>query len=744
MDRDGAGIGTRSCLTFRLPHHQHQGNNHNKASSIRYSDGARKKVSSFKSNKHRRRRVNGGGGGDGDDDDDIQSSLLLAQQSTYHLHPHPHHHETIEAETAWESFPSVHDLVTTTSQQQQQQQQHESNPAAAAAAAANSTTPFQSLLIPPTPVDRSPQTMLAQKKEQQKRQQKQQQQQQRSRGLYEGEMEPDGVRGQEAVVMTTTALEPKTSRSGGGGAGEPIMRISFGGGNNPPPLSSSNRNTIQIVSPVSDNNKNNKGILSHDQQQQRNDEDDDDRRYGYRSASRVLAHHDHVHISSSTKRPQTPPTGTSRKAIQANGSIHKDTTEVMASASSTDDIHVVTAGSTDNDDSRIINNNNNVPARDHSDTESTASDDDIRHMLPDLLPSSDHEYRPPPPPNVSQRTEQHLQRMAITSAQVPPSPQSQFALSKSRVVSPDSGSSNISSSDNNNNAPSVAAQRAAAAAAMVAHEQQQQQQPPPPQVSNDIGNKNESPNLTQKPQQQQQQQQQYDQDLEELNQAAMEHVQKGEYDAALAMFGQVLRMHRTLHGEQHPSTASAHHNLGTVYAKRASVLPADSLEQRTARALALESFQAAARSARDSLGPNHPNVAVSLVRIGFLLLQSKQYKNAIVTFLEALRIRKAHFGDKHALVANLHNNLGVCYMHLNDFEHGKGQLEQALQVQRYVVEQADPNNSEDLWVHYLELADTLFNIGGLCLEWIRRQGPDSRRADDAEDAFAEALEVSVS
>jgi hypothetical protein len=46
-----------------------------------------------------------------------------------------------------------------------------------------------------------------------------------------------------------------------------------------------------------------------------------------------------------------------------------------------------------------------------------------------------------------------------------------------------------------------------------------------------------------------------------------------------------------------------------------------------------------------------------------------------------------------------------------------------------------------VWIQQLELADTLFNIGGLCLEWIRQKGPDLRRAVDAEEAFAEALEV---
>jgi tetratricopeptide (TPR) repeat protein len=41
----------------------------------------------------------------------------------------------------------------------------------------------------------------------------------------------------------------------------------------------------------------------------------------------------------------------------------------------------------------------------------------------------------------------------------------------------------------------------------------------------------------------------------------------------------------------------------------------------------------------------------------------------------------------------------------------------------------------------LELADTLCNIGGLCLEWIRQQGPHSQHATDAESSFAEALHI---
>lgn len=161
-----------------------------------------------------------------------------------------------------------------------------------------------------------------------------------------------------------------------------------------------------------------------------------------------------------------------------------------------------------------------------------------------------------------------------------------------------------------------------------------------------------------------------------IHATAMEHVLRGEYDVALEAFQQVLQVYIAQHGKSHALTASAYHNLGTVHSKRAGLQTGE--EQQYSREQALLCFQAAARCARDApdLGHTHPNVAVSLVRIGFLLLQTQQYKNAGVTFNEALRIRKAHYGHNHSLVANLYNNLGVCHMHSHEFEKGRDLLQQ--------------------------------------------------------------------
>ena len=112
--------------------------------------------------------------------------------------------------------------------------------------------------------------------------------------------------------------------------------------------------------------------------------------------------------------------------------------------------------------------------------------------------------------------------------------------------------------------------------------------------------------------------------LDQINATALDHVHRGQFQAALTLFQNILQIHQD-RGDQ-VLMASAHHNLGTVHSKCAALHPEDSMAQRKAQAKALEHFQAAARAARDSLGRNHPNVAVSLVRIGFLLLSSRQYQ----------------------------------------------------------------------------------------------------------------------
>ena len=229
--------------------------------------------------------------------------------------------------------------------------------------------------------------------------------------------------------------------------------------------------------------------------------------------------------------------------------------------------------------------------------------------------------------------------------------------------------------------------------------------------------------------------------LEAVNASAKQHIETGEFELALSLFSQVLSIYTKKYGQVHPLVASVYHNLGMVHSQLAE--QRKGMQQQRDRQQSLECFQAAARSARDSLGKNHPNVAVSLVRVGFLLLQAQHYKNALITFSEALRIRLEHYGDTpHGLVANLYNNLGICHLHLKQFDESQKCLNQALEIQRQVLEMERVGCSrEDLRTRLLEVADTLCNVGGLALEKLQNQPGIPKHATDGEHAFAEALEI---
>jgi tetratricopeptide (TPR) repeat protein len=232
-------------------------------------------------------------------------------------------------------------------------------------------------------------------------------------------------------------------------------------------------------------------------------------------------------------------------------------------------------------------------------------------------------------------------------------------------------------------------------------------------------------------------------DIDEMAASAQSHVEQGEYDLALVLFGRILALQRRQYGNVHPLVASAYHNLGIVHSQRGSLLLEGTLQQKHVRQQSLQCFQAAARTARDSLGRNHPNVAVSLVKIGFLLLQARQYEPALVTFEEALRIRLVAFGgNPNQLTANLYNNLGICLLHLQRFDESKLNLNKALGIQRHMLRvERLACTRDDLQVRLLEVADTLANLGGLGLEWLRQEGPQQEIMWEAESQLAEALEI---
>jgi tetratricopeptide (TPR) repeat protein len=270
------------------------------------------------------------------------------------------------------------------------------------------------------------------------------------------------------------------------------------------------------------------------------------------------------------------------------------------------------------------------------------------------------------------------------------------------------------------------------------------------------------------------------------------NIKRGEYDSALRAFNKILESHEARYGEVHAFVASTYHNLGIVHSKNAKsqINPWD-IDKSNSEALLC--FQNAARIARDALGSDHPNVAVSLVRLGFILLSMKQFENALVTFSEALRVRVASLGADHALVSkiqvrrlfqlsslmqifhtvsvrmliyfsffwppiaqldviiNMQNNIGVTCLQMNRYADAGEAFHSALKIQRNVlsrlsVDCRDGSVGKDfLQRAKLELADTLCNIASLNLNWAEAERlartKESLLLDESTSAFEEALKI---
>ncbi len=238
-----------------------------------------------------------------------------------------------------------------------------------------------------------------------------------------------------------------------------------------------------------------------------------------------------------------------------------------------------------------------------------------------------------------------------------------------------------------------------------------------------------------------------------LSANASRYMSSGSYSDALNSFQHLLKCQVSALGEANPLVASSYHNIGIVYTKCALVAKSI-VDEEMCNALALQSFQDAASVARQALGPNHPNVAVSLVRIGLILLQAGHYSEAIVTFQECLRIRQNALGGEHFLVARVFNNLGVAHLHIDDYELSLKEFESACSIHRLALDnilKECNNDTTDVKVCQaeLELADSLSNIGSICLDWVEKNGESNhlnKQSDlckKAVTAFNEAISLRI-
>ncbi len=232
-------------------------------------------------------------------------------------------------------------------------------------------------------------------------------------------------------------------------------------------------------------------------------------------------------------------------------------------------------------------------------------------------------------------------------------------------------------------------------------------------------------------------------EIETLSKQASQHVAEGEYDEAILALEKVLNIHIADHGEKHPIVASDHHNIGIVHSKNVINAPSKT-DANESISCALKSFRTAAKIARKTVGKNHPNVAVSLARIGLIYLQTNKCEEADLIFEECLRIRKIAFGKNHPLVAKVYNNLGIAKLRTENLEGALLAFQCAGVIQKRCLKEMAPVERGELHKLQLELADTLCNVGTVCLDLMERGEANIdtlKLSKQAIDVFDEVLHI---
>jgi CHAT domain-containing protein/Tfp pilus assembly protein PilF len=175
-----------------------------------------------------------------------------------------------------------------------------------------------------------------------------------------------------------------------------------------------------------------------------------------------------------------------------------------------------------------------------------------------------------------------------------------------------------------------------------------------------------------------------------LNNLALLHQNKGNYERALRLYQRALAIMEKTLGEHHPDVATSLNNLATLY----------HLEGDYERALRL--YQRALAITEQALGKRHSGVALPLDNLALLYADKGDYERALRLHERALAIREQALGEAHPDVATSLNNLAVLYAYKGDYERALPLYERALAIEEKALGERHPS-----------LAKTVNNLAAL-------------------------------
>ena len=153
-----------------------------------------------------------------------------------------------------------------------------------------------------------------------------------------------------------------------------------------------------------------------------------------------------------------------------------------------------------------------------------------------------------------------------------------------------------------------------------------------------------------------------------LNQQVLKLYQQGHYAKAVPIAEKVLAINEKALGPEHPDVAISLNNLAELYSSLGNYPKAEPLYRR-----ALSIWEKA-------LGPEHPSVATGLNNLAMLYYSLGDYAKAKPLYRKSLMIREKAFGPEHPQVAQSLNNLAGLYNSLGDYAKAEPLYRKALEI----------------------------------------------------------------
>jgi tetratricopeptide (TPR) repeat protein len=168
--------------------------------------------------------------------------------------------------------------------------------------------------------------------------------------------------------------------------------------------------------------------------------------------------------------------------------------------------------------------------------------------------------------------------------------------------------------------------------------------------------------------------------LSQINEQAMNHVNKSQFNEAIDLFRSALRDHETKYGIVHHLNGSALHNIGMIH------LFAQQYNQ------AMLSFREALNIRQQALGPHHDDVRTTRMKLGLSYLAMGDFKRSQHEFTAVKQTLVQATGSGHVHLPMILNNIGVVLYQSGDLQGAILSIESAyehLLLQKEKEEAAD-------------------------------------------------------